>query len=318
MSVWFAAAAALLLFLVLGLWFYGRGFVRRVEQRFPPLGRLVRVAPLNLHVIERGPPDAPVLVCLHGATANAREFLTLAPLLEDDHRLLMLDRPGYGYSQRPPRAHRIGVQAALIARAIEAEAPGGALLIAHSLGGGVALRIALDRPDLVRGLVLVAPASHPYPGQNPWWARLAARPLIGPLFAATLVPLVAPSASRSAIRNTFWPAQATATYVHDAGVPLAFRPRAFRASARDVVASKREFQLQAPRYGEIAQPAIVITADKDRVVSPKLHAQALARDLQAAELVTLPGAGHMPHQLRPEALAAAVRRIEEILAARGE
>jgi pimeloyl-ACP methyl ester carboxylesterase len=56
----------------------------------------------------------------------------------------------------------------------------------------------------------------------------------------------------------------------------------------------------------------VITADSDRVVSPRIHARALARMLPKAELVVTPGAGHMPHQIRPETVAAAILRIAQI------
>ncbi len=294
----------------------GRFYKAAVERRWPAIGRRIDVGGARLHVIERGDARAPAILFLHGANSNAREFLFLAPELERTHRLLFVDRAGYGYSARPRGAERIDVQAALYADLIEREQAGPAVVVAHSLGCAFALGLARTRPDLVRGLVLIAPASHPYPGPNAWHARLAAAPLIGPLFCATLVPLVAPTASRGAVRNIFAPARAPDDYFDRIGVPLAFRPGPFRASARDVTASRREFALHAPLYGEIDPPAIVISADKDRVVSPRLHAQGLARDLQAVELVTLPGLGHAPHHLRPDIVLSAIARIETIGASR--
>jgi len=312
--IWLVAAAAALTAVIAALIGNARAFIRRVEEKYPPLGR---VNSLKLHVIERGAPDGAPVLLLHGATANAREFLTLAPLLEADHRLLMADRPGYGYSRRVRRAERIETQALLFARLLEDENAAPAIIVCHSLGCGVGLRLAIERPDLVSGIVLIAPASHPYPGGNAWWAELAATPLIGALFSWTLVPLAAPGAAKGAIANSFWPAPPPTDYQSAAAVPLAFRPGAFRASAREVVATKREYRAQAPRYGEIDAPTIVITADKDRVVSPKIHARGIAADLPSVELITLPGAGHMPHHVRPEAVAGAVRRVREIQRARG-
>ncbi|MDX2236015.1 MAG: alpha/beta hydrolase [Hyphomonadaceae bacterium] len=309
-----AAIVALVAAIVLAL--NSAAYGRRVEKRWPPIGRFVRVEAARLHVIERGPADAPRVLMLHGASANAREFTgAVASLLEIDHRLLIVDRPGYGYSSRPPGSRRLAVQARLMAALLEQDAPRGAVVVAHSLGAAVALRLALDRPDLVRGLVLAAPASHPYPGGNAWWATLAATPVLGHAFAYGVVPL-ASGASVGAVRNTFRPARPPPTYADDAGVPLAFRGGAFRASALDVTASREEFAAQAPRYPDIWQPAIIITGDRDRVVSPRIHARALAEDLPAAELVTTPGVGHMPHQKRPDLIAAAVRRVAEIDAAR--
>ncbi|MBI1251783.1 MAG: alpha/beta fold hydrolase [Alphaproteobacteria bacterium] len=309
-----AAIAALIAAVALALLSAAQS--RRAEKRWPQIGRMVTVERARLHVIERGAPDAPPVLLLHGASANAREWLhSVAPLLEVDHRLLMVDRPGYGYSSRPARAQRLETQARLMAGLLDADAPQGAIVVAHSLGAAVALRLALDRPELVRGIVLAAPASHPYPGGNAWWANLAAAPVAGEAFSYGLVPL-ANGAAQGAIRNTFRPARPPATYYEEAGVGLAFRGGAFRASALDVTASKREFAAQAPRYPEIWQPTIIITSDRDRVVSPHIHARALAEDLQAAELVTAPRSGHMPHQIRPDLVAAAVRRVEEIDASR--
>lgn len=316
--IWLLVAAAALAAITIALIENSAAFIRKVEKAHPPLGRFVSLAGQRhpLHVIERGRADAPPVLLLHGASANAQEFLTLADELEADCRLLIADRPGYGYSRRIPRAERIAVQAQAFIALLQAEDAAPAVIVGHSLGCGVALRIAIERPDMVAGLVLAAPASHPYPGGNAWWAELAARPLIGPLFCRTLVPLVAPGAAKSAIVNTFWPTDPPPDYVREAAVPLAFRPRAFRASARDVVATKREYRLQAPLYPEIMAPTVIVTSDKDRVVSPKIHARGLARDLQAAELVCLPGAGHMPHRLRPEIVAQAVRRVRAIATAR--
>lgn len=316
--IWLLVAAAALAAIMVALIENAGAFVRKIEAAYPPLGRFAAVAGLRhpLHVIERGPPDAPPVLFLHGASANAQEFLALARELDGECRLLLADRPGYGYSRRLPRAERIEIQAQAFIRLLEAEGAAPAVIVGHSLGCGVCLRIAIERPDLVVGLVLVAPASHPYPGGAAWWAELAARPIIGPLFCRTLVPLVAPRAVRGAIANTFWPADPPVDYMREAAVPLAFRPRAFRASARDVVASKTEFPLQAPLYPEIMAPAVIITADKDRVVSPKIHARALAADLPCAELICLPGAGHMPHRMRPDIVAQAVRRVRAIAGAR--
>jgi pimeloyl-ACP methyl ester carboxylesterase len=185
-------------------------------------------------------------------------------------------------------------------------------VVAHSLGAAVALRLAMDHGHLVRGLVLIAPACNPYPGKPAWWARLSAAPVLGDIFCGLLIPWLGPMLSTASIANNFWPAPTPVNYAEEAGVPLIFRPRAFRASALDVCASKVEFAAQQPRYGELFTATVIITAEKDRVVSPKRHARALAVDLPAAELVIAPGAGHMPHRLRADLVVAAIRRVNEM------
>jgi pimeloyl-ACP methyl ester carboxylesterase len=311
----FAAAACLGIFL---LHRYARAYAARVEAEWPPQGRFVDVDGARLHVLETGPAGAPPVLLIHGALANLRELAgPLAPLAAD-YRLIAYDRPGLGFSQRLRGAETLAAQARAAAGVLAAAGAGPALIVGHSLGCAVALRLALDRPDLVRGMVLIAPATHPYPGPNAWWARLAAAPIVGPLFCGLIVPLVGPLAGRGGVASNFAPAPAPKQYWREAGVGLAFRPDAFRASARDVVATRREFAAQAPLYGDILAPAIVVASDRDRVASTRTHARPLAFDLAAGELVTAPGAGHMPHRLRADLVLAAVRRVDSMASADAE
>jgi pimeloyl-ACP methyl ester carboxylesterase len=314
MMAWLAAFAAALALIALVLAIHARRYTRRVEARFPPQGRFVDFDGMRLHVREAGQEGAPRLLLIHGASANLRELWTpLADEFAPLHRVIAYDRPGMGYSDRPRRnGHAVAYQAACAARVLEASGDGPATIIAHSLGSAVALRLALDHPHLVRGLVLIAPASHPYPWKPAWWARLSATPVLGDIFCGLLIPALGPPMSPASIANNFWPASAPYDYINEAGVPLIFRPRAFRASALDVCASNAEFGAQQPRYGEIFTPTVIVTAEKDRIVSPKRHARALAADLPAAELVIAPDTGHMPHRLRTDLVIAAIRRVNEM------
>lgn len=302
--------------ILIGLLAYGSLYALWANLRWPAKGRFVRAGGVRLHVAEAG--AGPEVVCLHGASANLREFGPLAALLAPEFRVARFDRPGHGHSGRGREDHRLAMQAQTLAAGLEAIGIARAVLVGHSYGAAVALRLALDRPDLAAGLVLIAPASHPYPGTNAWHTRLAAQPLWGLLFSRLLVPLFAPIAARGAIANTYAPADPPQGYARQAGVGLLFRPKTFRANAQDVAATKREFEAQYFRYDEIDIPAIVITADLDAVVSPRIHARALARTLPKAELITAAGAGHMPHRLRPEAVVAAVRRVWTLAAGRDD
>lgn len=290
---------------------YARAYTQRINAIWPADGRFVESHGARLHVREAGSANAPRVLLIHGASANLRELWgPLASDLARDHHVIAFDRPGYGHSTRPKRgAQQLKTQAQMAAHVLEAIGAGPAIVVGHSLGAAVSLRLAIERPDLVSGLVLIAPASHLYPGNNAWWARLSAAPIIGHVFCTALIPWLGPIMGQAGIANNFWPAHAPENYYCDAGVGLIFRPNAFAASARDVVASKAEFAAQAPRYQDLLTPAIVITADKDKIVSPKRHARALAADLQASELVTAPGAGHMPHRMRPDLVLSAIRRV---------
>src|SRR6056297_2742720 len=125
----------------------------RVNKTHPAEGALIEINGADVHVLQQG-ETGPVVLMIHGASANAREFeWTLAPKLSVDHRILMVDRPGHGHSERLEDAETLAVQAAQAAGALQKLAPGEkAIVVGHSFGGAVSLRLALDFPDLVDGL----------------------------------------------------------------------------------------------------------------------------------------------------------------------
>jgi len=284
-------------------------YKNKVEAAYPPIGKAVAVGGETVHVIQEGQTGPPVLM-IHGASANAREFTwTLAPRLENTHRVFMADRPGHGYSGRPEDAHNLGVQAAQMAGVLDALAPGEkTVLVGHSFGGAVALRVALDRPDLVKALVLLAPVTHEWGGGGQaWYNSFAAPPLVGPVFSQ-LLPLVGPGQLGNGIDGVFDPAPAPENYSENSAIGLLFRPPNFRANARDVKALEDQLAAQSKRYGELDMPITVFSGSGDRVISPKLHVGQLKKQV-AVNLVILPQEGHMPHHGEGEAVADAIRRL---------
>lgn len=295
---------------------YAAGYSVWANARWPALGRHVQVSDARLHLIETN-QDAlglPVLL-LHGASSNAREWQTrVAPALPN-RRLIALDRPGYGQSDAPAGCHKLDRQAQFAVGALDALGVDQALVVAHSLGAGTALRMALDHPDRVAGLVLLAPASHPYPSGNAWYVVVGATPVLGQAFSWTLPPIAGPLQAKAGIAGTFAPETVADDYAEQTGLGLLFRPWTFAANARQVRATNPEFAAQAPRYSTITQPTVILTPDKDRVVSPKIHARALAAAIPGAELVVLEGAGHGLPQTRPREIADAVAKVTEKIAA---
>jgi pimeloyl-ACP methyl ester carboxylesterase len=98
-------------------------------------------------------------------------------------------------------------------------------------------------------------------------------------------------------------------YVRRAAIRLVLRPKTFFANARALSLLRRFIAAQVPSYAELHSPTIIITGDRDTLVSPKINACALAATLPQAKLVLLKGVGHMPHHAAPEAVAAAVDEL---------
>src|SRR6478672_8532036 len=77
--------------------------VTLIQRAFPPQGRMVEVAGATLHVVELGPRDAagPPIVMLHGASSNlAAMRQSVGERLAQNHRVILVDRPGHGWSAR--------------------------------------------------------------------------------------------------------------------------------------------------------------------------------------------------------------------------
>lgn len=285
-------------------------YTARAEANYPPEGQFVEHDGDKIHVISKG-TKGPLVLMIHGASANAQEFTTtLAPRLHESHRVLMADRPGHGYSSRPAHARTLGVQAAQMAAALDALAPGEkAIVVGHSFGGAVALRLALDRPDLVDSLVLLAPVTHDWGGGGEaWYTTISARPLIGPVFTQ-LVPIVGPGQVSEGIMGVFHPEPAPENYLTDAAIPLLFRPSEFRANARDVAILREELAGQQDRYEELKMPITLYSGLRDTVIKPSLHAGKLKQQVPQLNIVELPDGGHMPHHAHGEDVANTIRAL---------
>ena len=283
---------------------------RHITRTHPPTGDTVTINGDTVHYAYHKAPDpnAETLVFLHGASANLNDARTqMAPLLGDRYNLVFLDRPGHGWSARGGRHAASPVhQAGIVTGLLDALTIDRAFMIGHSWGASLATTIALDHPDRVSGLVLLAPATHPWPGGVLWYYKLAARPYIGWLFTRTIVTPIAEFWMPFALRCVFAPGREPADYIDRTQTRMVLRPRQFRANAQDIADLNAHAEDYSPRFPEINVPTAVVTGTSDTVVSPTIHAEALHRDIGPSNLVVLDAAGHMPHYTHSDAVVAAI------------
>src|SRR5579871_2078033 len=154
-----------------GLFLFTRLGVQTIEAEHPPAGRFVDVERGRMHVVELGNRAAPAVVLLHGSSINLADMrMALGDRLERQYHVVLVDRPGHGWSDRPDGAADASParQAALIHQALERIGVTRAIVVGHSWSGALATAYALAYPASVTGLVLLAPVTHPWPGGVGW------------------------------------------------------------------------------------------------------------------------------------------------------
>ena len=283
-------------------------FRRTVHARYPPLGQMVG----GVHALTAGPETDLPIVLIHGASGNVRDWsLSVMPHLAERHRVIALDRPGFGYSTLlPDHGWRLSDQVAALRGALHALGHQRYILAGHSYGGTLVLRWVLEHPDDVAGLLaLSAPALDWGGGGLGMHYEIGGRPAIGPALSHIAKVLAGPDWVRSSVEDVFAPDTVPASYLPEGGVELALRPHTFRANSKMMLRIYAEIMDQHERYDEIACPVEIVHGDADVIVPSTIHAERLTHLIPNNRLTLLPGIGHMPHHAAPDEVVAAVERL---------
>ncbi len=273
------------------------------QRAFPPQGGMIEIDGATLHVVDIGPRDSGLpIVMLHGASSNLEAMRRpLGYLLATDHRVILFDRPGHGWSTRARRQDSTPqIQARMIDEALGKLGIERAIFVAHSWSGALGGRLALDYPRRVAGLVMLAPVTHPWRGGVGRYNEIIATPLIGPLLAYTVTLPLGYFLTEPGARNVFLPQTMPDGFVKDSATPLLLRPREFIANAYDLVTLKQSVAAQVARYGEIKAPVTIIAGEPDKTVSTNIHARPFAAMVPNAKLIVLPDLGHMVQNAVPD------------------
>jgi pimeloyl-ACP methyl ester carboxylesterase len=275
-----------------------------LQRAYPARGRMIEVAGATLNVVDIGPRDAPrpPVVMIHGASSNLEVMRRpLGEMLARNHRVILIDRPGHGWSTRARLQDSTpAIQGRMIDAALEKLGVGPVVLVVHSWSGALGARMALDYPRRVAGLVMLAPVAYPWRGGVGWYTKLVAIPVIGPLLAYTITLPLGYFLAGPGARGVFLPQVMPDGFVGNTATALLLRPREFLANARDIVTLRAAVEEQAPRYGDIRAPTVVISGELDKTVTTKIHSRQFAKAVPNAKLIVLPDVGHMVQNAVPE------------------
>jgi non-heme chloroperoxidase len=245
----------------------------------------------QLHVIERGPSDAPPLLLVHGVTLSVQVWRYQLRDLAGPFRVLALDQRGHGQSTVGPDGFGLHLLGRDIATVLEALDLRGAVLVGHSMGGFAVQQFCIDHPRMVAsrvaGIVLLHTAC----------ARLLPVPRrLLPVARRAAVALTARTPAPGS-------AQADAAFLGTrftlglGALPSHVRHTYELSSATDVattigsVTACLDMDLRAGLRG-LDVPALIIGGTHDRLL-PAGHARLIAANLPGSRLVMLDGCGHM-------------------------
>jgi pimeloyl-ACP methyl ester carboxylesterase len=272
-----------------------------------PEGAFIDLAGGRIHAIIRG--QGPDLVMIHGANGNARDFsFSLIERMANEFRVIAFDRPGFGFSEDfggvESPIHQADILRAA-ARALDVETP---IVLGHSYGGTVALAWALRAADDVAGLTLLAPVTHPWPGDLGLWYRLTASPLGRYLILPTIAALAPRRAVENALAGVFSPDPVPEGYLDHLGFRQTMRRDQLALNAQQVNSLIGYVEAMYPGYPALTMPIEIVHGTADETVGIDIHAERMLREVESVNLTRLDNGGHMPHHAQPEAVAEAIRR----------
>jgi pimeloyl-ACP methyl ester carboxylesterase len=275
------------------------------RRRHPPLGKFIELEGVRLHYLERGPPDGPVLVMLHG-NGTLLQDLALSGLVDaaaQKFRVICFDRPGFGHSSRPRSViWSPDRQGQLLCDALSRLGVIQAVVLGHSWGTLVALAMAARNNRLVRGLVLISGYYFPTWRVDVMIASAGAIPIVGDILRYTVSPISSWLALPLFAKKVFAPTSVPDIVKRQYPRLLLIRPGQIRAVAEDSAFMVPAAAALSLAYRRIRCPTAIVAGQEDQIVKSD-QAEHLKRVLPHATVTSVPGSGHMLHYFVPKEIA---------------
>jgi pimeloyl-ACP methyl ester carboxylesterase len=284
---------------------------RRTERRHPPQGSFMEVDGVRLHYSDRG--EGSPVVLIHGNAVTGDDWNTsgVAELLRANHRVIIFDRPGFGYSERP-RGHlwTAAQQAELLHKALRQLGVERPVVVGHSWGTIVALALAERHQAETAGLVLLS-------GYYFWTLRpdallvaAGAIPVLGDVLRYTVSPLLGWLQMPLLKWAMFSPARVSARFQAEYSPAMALRPSQIRATSVDGALMIPGALALRGDYKDLTLPVVIMAGDGDRIVF-KRRSEQLRDSIRGSVLQIVKGAGHMIHHLAARQVTQAVESVAE-------
>jgi pimeloyl-ACP methyl ester carboxylesterase len=258
----------------------------------------VEIDGATVHFQEFGDPANPTLIMIHGFTASAYVWKTVAPMLADDgFHVVAVDLIGFGYSDKPAWFdYKITSQARMISRFMNRLGIGRATLVGSSYGGAVAMTLALDYAERVEKLILVDTVINDEATNHPIM-KLAKIPGLGEV----MTPFLVDSKAFMKIRMQGTLAPANHHLITKDRIESIIRPLHAKDGHNAVLQAGRNWDADRIERDAhlINQPTLIIWGEEDTVI-PLHNGETLYNSVLNSRFVVLKNCGHVPQEEKPE------------------
>ena len=264
-----------------------------IESAFRPSGKLTPVEGGIIHWQKQG--NGPSLLLIHGLLGNSNNFNELAKILAQHYTVYSVDRPGSGFSSRyKTTSASFEQQSKMLLEWMEKEGVEEASVAGHSMGGGIALRMAIDAPSVIKSVSLLCPLTTPLKGgAGPLSVLYIPNEFVRNSISKTIASPLRSKLGRKQVAQIFHPEPVPISFSVEGGGLLALHSRSFYEGSRDTVSAQGSLHRQQSYYGEIQCPVGVLYGEKDTILKPSEHINAITSSIDTAIQKIIPGAGHM-------------------------
>jgi len=251
-----------------------------------------------------------VIVMIHGNAGSVDDFdFKSLGMLCRDHRVIAVDRPGHGKSDRPNGSDAtLEFQTRLLHETLSRLGVTHPLLVGHSWGGSLALAYAVEYPGELSAIVLLAPAAYSDGGADQFMRAVVKTPVVGDVSITLGRVIFGKHLLKKELEKAFYPDNVPEEYLRHASSSW-LRHKQLRAYLEDEYSLDKDLEKISKHYSEIRIPVVIVTGDHDKVVSAKQNAYRLKTSIAQSQLLELKNTVHQVPQTHPESIYNALTLI---------
>jgi pimeloyl-ACP methyl ester carboxylesterase len=263
---------------------------------------MIEVAGVRISTLIAGPPDGHPVLLLHGLGATKASWLTVVPGLARKYRVIAPDLPGFGASDKPAGRYDAAWFAVYAFSLLDVLGHRNSFVVGNSMGGRVAMEMAMLGPERVDAIACLAPAAAFAKRPGLWLAKVA-RPEL-----AYLVARVPRASIRAGLRQLFADSNRLEDAWYDAAIEDFLRSWSSPSARTAFFKALRNIYLDEP-FGEtgfwtrletmMAAPALYVYGARDNLITPRFG-EKVSRTLPWAQVEVWPDCGHVPQMEHPE------------------